>query len=633
VRQAFLLGVERYGRGLPHLPSSRRDVAELGAVIEDPERGHFDSVERIRPSIQLGSLLVYLEGHLEAAPAGSEVLFYFSGHGAVDASGSLYLVLAQSRSLFAESLAVDLLLKALRRNDVASALLLLDCCYGGAAARDLEAERSALGRLPDSVNLPSMDGYAMLAAAGPEHTAKVDRVTGMSYFTQALVQTLRDPVREDGVALRVVDVEAGFAGTTLNLAQIRAPQGAPWRVLHGNRRFVIAYNPDLDDKGTLAARPSVVPADIYSRFDPAWICARVRGATSEVKVLQTWLPGVEAEAAGYGTRKPSVKYKVALLQPQSPFLTARLRTRVDVTNDFFSLEDDYTSREERFRDKIYRSTNALLHAGYGGALRLHDWCVPGLVYICDEILVYGLFWPHRDATVGPCHIIDRQSKAGRYIERFVDEAWAGGSSPENDQRDKQSHMSAPRTTIESRLVELERRVAWLDHPANRPGAATYELVTDTETIFGWSSAALIEEIRGARRSVEIVVDWVRDPVGLIEALAAGVHARITTLDPDSPISELVLSPYARVPLPASPNQIRRYRDQLLATNEVLRQAPEIDHVINSSRLLPGAIARIDDRVYYAGRFGRSDPWAELVHCVSTTSPIGRFVAEALNGPT
>ena len=134
-RRAVLIGVGEYEDDkLTDLRCPVQDARGLRKVLKDKARGEFSHVELLE-NCDSATALKTIHAQLRQADKDDFFLIYYSGHGKRSTVGDLYLATADTHSDALESTALEInkvnsLVKACRCRRV---LLLLDCCYSGAA--------------------------------------------------------------------------------------------------------------------------------------------------------------------------------------------------------------------------------------------------------------------------------------------------------------------------------------------------------------------------------------------------------------------------------------------------------------------------------------------------------------------
>ncbi|MEU3275703.1 caspase, EACC1-associated type [Streptomyces antibioticus] len=184
---AVLIGAGAYAE-LPDLPAVRRGLHALTDLLTDPESGTF-SPERTtvmaNPSSR-DALLVAV--HRAAQAAEDTLLVYFAGHSLYDSvSGELSLAVRDTRPNSPyTALPFDHIRRELNHSAARHKIVILDCCYSGAAGST---------SLPGVFNIrPDSDEVTVLAAS--DRTAIAAPGDGYTAFTGALVDVLANGLDE-----------------------------------------------------------------------------------------------------------------------------------------------------------------------------------------------------------------------------------------------------------------------------------------------------------------------------------------------------------------------------------------------------------------------------------------------------
>ncbi|MGW4635950.1 caspase family protein [Nocardia sp. NPDC004415] len=199
--RALLIGVAGYTNDFDPLIGPVNDVTQLDALLGAPPLGIYDVTKVENPADELGNTI---SEFLESATSKDDLIVYFSGHGAVDDLGKLYLTHIRSRtSLRGSAVKYDDFNEWVLDSKARSVLVVLDCCRAGkagtkgsdtAATEVRDALRRARTQQPERVRI--------LLAAVPAHLDAEDaeRPVGLSPFTERFVEAIRtaEP-RADGV--------------------------------------------------------------------------------------------------------------------------------------------------------------------------------------------------------------------------------------------------------------------------------------------------------------------------------------------------------------------------------------------------------------------------------------------------
>lgn len=186
MRRALLVGIDRY-----------RSAQQLFCCVSDAEalekllaRNFDDSVNYTCETLTSEKDGAIEAGHLRRAldhlfaNKGGDVLFYFSGHGAANSFGGHLLMHGSTRDDLGFPMR-ELLDRAniFARDTRRNVLIILDCCYAGAAGSDDEV----VGNLDNEARL--QEGVTIIAAARPQQ--KAAEVGGHGAFTRLVLGALQ----------------------------------------------------------------------------------------------------------------------------------------------------------------------------------------------------------------------------------------------------------------------------------------------------------------------------------------------------------------------------------------------------------------------------------------------------------
>lgn len=146
---ALLIGVSDYGEGFDSLPAAPKDAYAMERVLREPQRGGVDDVKLlINPN--LIEMQKAIETLFLCCKKNDLTLLFFSGHGLTVIGGKFYLTTRDScknqEGQLLKSTAVPASFVHDIMNDSRSSeqVVILDCCFSGAFAKDLLA--SAQGK-------------------------------------------------------------------------------------------------------------------------------------------------------------------------------------------------------------------------------------------------------------------------------------------------------------------------------------------------------------------------------------------------------------------------------------------------------------------------------------------------------
>jgi branched-chain amino acid transport system substrate-binding protein len=197
-RFALLVGVSQYGVGFEPLPGSEKDLEQMAQVLGNPDLGGFAVERLLNPEPQ--RLREKIEEFFRNRSRDDVLLFYFSGHGALDDTGSrLYLSTCKTRKesqqlVQASAVEATLLREHLAKSNSQQKVVILDCCFSGAVANLLynhKGESNAINLEPlkarGSVILASCEAYEL------SHQARESTAEDLapSLYTRYLVEGIR----------------------------------------------------------------------------------------------------------------------------------------------------------------------------------------------------------------------------------------------------------------------------------------------------------------------------------------------------------------------------------------------------------------------------------------------------------
>ena len=137
-RYAILIGSSRFDNEpkLSPLKCPERDVDGMREILAAPELGAFADTFVFK-DVENHAVLRRIEEVLTDATGDDQVLIYYSGHGETDLPGLLYLatVNTEKRTLVTTSIPVETLRLLIENSSCKKIILILDCCYGGAAGK------------------------------------------------------------------------------------------------------------------------------------------------------------------------------------------------------------------------------------------------------------------------------------------------------------------------------------------------------------------------------------------------------------------------------------------------------------------------------------------------------------------
>lgn len=233
-----LVGAPAYSDpSLPDVPVVANNVADLAAVLTDPDLGGFSRAHcaiapaRAREAV-IGELLVQA-----ASEAEDLLLFYYSGHGLLSfRRQELYLSLADTRPdhLAFTALPFDAIRDACLDSRAQSRVVILDSCFSGRAIGETLTDDAVAGQL-------EIAGTYTLASTSANRTALVLPGERHTAFTERLIRLLQTGSPAAGQMISLGDIyrllHAQLKSEGLPVPQQRGTATADLLGLVRNRRF------------------------------------------------------------------------------------------------------------------------------------------------------------------------------------------------------------------------------------------------------------------------------------------------------------------------------------------------------------------------------------------------------------
>src|SRR5574341_489355 len=146
MKYAIIIGNNKYrDPKLAQLKTPEADARALAKVLRAKNIGNFDEVTSLVNQTESRSRRAISE-FLSNKKPDDLVLLYFSGHGVLDARGSLFLALkdTQTRSLNATAISSSFITYEMDNCRSRQQILILDCCKSGALARGTKGQQKAV---------------------------------------------------------------------------------------------------------------------------------------------------------------------------------------------------------------------------------------------------------------------------------------------------------------------------------------------------------------------------------------------------------------------------------------------------------------------------------------------------------
>ncbi|WP_445635710.1 GUN4 domain protein [Nostoc sp. DSM 114161] len=182
---ALLIGVSEYGEGIPPLSSALNDVEAMQRVLQNPNLGGFEQVEKLlNPDAIAMRIAIY--NLFKEARKDDLVLLFFSGHGITNDEGHLYLATKITAKDNFLATAVDANYIHGRSNDCYSRrqVLILDACYSGAYAQGWRTKSVDV----DIKKQLGAEGRVVLTSSSATQTSFEQEGSTLSLYTKYLIE-------------------------------------------------------------------------------------------------------------------------------------------------------------------------------------------------------------------------------------------------------------------------------------------------------------------------------------------------------------------------------------------------------------------------------------------------------------
>ena len=294
-RKALIIANDEYEQAaLRNLLAPAADAEALGRVLGDPEIGCFAvQVVRNEPSYVIQA---QIEELFSESRSDDLLLLHFSCHGLKSESGELFFAASNTRPKLLGSTAVsaDFVQRCMWASRSRKAVLLLDCCYGGAFAKGsmvrAAGDVNVLDSFPQGRSGGGRGRAVITASNAMEYAFEGDRLAEdqhrrPSVFTSALVEGLAtgDADRDEDGWISLDELY----DYVFDKVQERNPHQSP------SRHFELEGELYLASSRRRRVRPAPIPPDLLAAITDPNMYTR-RGAVSE---LQSRLASEELRAA------------------------------------------------------------------------------------------------------------------------------------------------------------------------------------------------------------------------------------------------------------------------------------------------------------------------------------------------
>lgn len=194
-KYALLIGTSEYqSQHIPPLKGVTKDIQAMQRVLLDSNIGGFDDVQLLldEDSNTVRSHIEQL--FMERCQEHDIVLLYLSGHGYRYEDGNLFFISHNTETntqgqprigtaVRAKSIHEDYMSRSKAKRQV----LILDCCFSGAFAQDMNAKQATAGSIKDEIEQQlGGEGRAVLTSSTSTQVSFEDAAGGI--YTQYLVE-------------------------------------------------------------------------------------------------------------------------------------------------------------------------------------------------------------------------------------------------------------------------------------------------------------------------------------------------------------------------------------------------------------------------------------------------------------
>jgi capsular exopolysaccharide synthesis family protein len=283
---ALLIGCSQYDDAkIPGLKTPSADVLALEQVLKDKKIGGF---EQVISSIDQEEKNVRIEIATFFAKKKSDdlLLFYFTGHGVLDDTGSLYFALKDTKSdidvLPATAISASYIRDAMKRCNSQRQIIILDCCNSGAFGKG----GKGIGSIAETRNIFFTTGKGRVVITATDSIQRAwegEETKGEpfnSVFTKYLVDGLRTgkaDQNKDGI----IDINELYSYVFENVRKKTSKQTPGITIDKAQGVLAIANNPFLPPKaererknGEEKLEPVEPQRDLIGLFSPLTVLIR-----------------------------------------------------------------------------------------------------------------------------------------------------------------------------------------------------------------------------------------------------------------------------------------------------------------------------------------------------------------------
>lgn len=230
-----VIGTNEYSDSkIPNLRFAEKNAKEIRDILLNPDICGFDEVVECINKTRTQTFCE-LDQLLKKAESEDSFLIYFSGHGEPDSQHDLCLLFNNTRMdcLLPTSLNYSMIRKSIDASNCKKVVVILDCCYSGAASIKGNNLKEILARASGS-------GTIILSASSEFDVAKEDEKLEHGVFTHYLIEGLKSGSVEGdrNGDISLVDLyNYAHEKTTARYSQ------TPYIKVDGEGKFIIGKNP------------------------------------------------------------------------------------------------------------------------------------------------------------------------------------------------------------------------------------------------------------------------------------------------------------------------------------------------------------------------------------------------------
>jgi ubiquinone/menaquinone biosynthesis C-methylase UbiE len=189
-KRAILVGNSKFA-SLPALRCPEEDVEAMKQVLTDENICWFSPVSALLDAPH-NEIFTRINEVLRDADKEDLVLIYYSGHGLLDNRGRLYLAANNTDPslLHATAVSVSAIRDCLSQSRCQRFVLILDCCYAGAATADFRRNNSGISTDFASGETVEGIGEFVMSASNAIQRAEEKQSDSLSLFTKHIVEGL-----------------------------------------------------------------------------------------------------------------------------------------------------------------------------------------------------------------------------------------------------------------------------------------------------------------------------------------------------------------------------------------------------------------------------------------------------------